>query len=235
MIRVAIVEDEKRCADELKAFIARYAAQSGEKFSVAAFADGLDFIADYRAEYDVIFMDIMMPNLNGMEAAKKLRELDKTVCLIFVTNMAQYAIKGYEVGAIDFMIKPVTYFDFAMKLEKAVYFCRMRDKSVCIATELGMTRVRVSDVIYVQSDKHYIDFHTTGGVYRKRAALKEAEEALDGGNFARCNHSTLVNLDYVTAVQSGEVTVAGETLTVSRSKKKEFTDRLTVYLGRSVI
>ena len=235
MIRVAIVEDEEKCSDELKEYIAKYAEKSGETFNVATFADGLDFISDYVAEYDVIFMDIMMPNLNGMDAAKKLRELDKTVCLIFVTNMAQYAIKGYEVGAIDFMLKPIAYFDFAMKLEKAVYFSRNRGASVCIATELGMTRVRVSDVIYVQSDKHYIDFHTAAGVYRKRAALKEAEDALGGGNFARCNHSTLVNLDYVSGVEGNDVTVAGETLSISRSKKKEFTDKLTVYLGRSVI
>ena len=235
MIRIAIVEDEIKSVELLKEYIARYGKMHGETFNIATFNNGLDFIDGYTANYDVVFMDIMMPHMNGMDAAIKFRELDKTTCLVFVTNMTQYAIDGYNVGALDFMIKPIAYFDFAMKLEKAIYFSRRNSRDICITTEMGMSRVSFSDIKYVQSEKHYIYFHTTDGILKKRASLNDAEVMLDGGGFARCSHSFLINLEHVTKIHGNEVTVSGEIIGISRSKKEEFMNKLTTYLGRSII
>ena len=107
MIRVAIVEDEAEIREQLMGYVQRYTRQYGTAFEVKTFADGLEILEDYRPAYDLILLDIEMKHLDGMETARRIRELDPDVMLVFITNMAQYAIKGYAVGALDYVLKPV--------------------------------------------------------------------------------------------------------------------------------
>ena len=107
MYRIAIVEDEAPCREELRGYIERYGQEHGQEFSVYPFADGSEILQNYEPRYDVILLDIEMPRVGGMEAAQAIREVDENVVLVFITNMAQYAIKGYSVGALDFVMKPV--------------------------------------------------------------------------------------------------------------------------------
>ena len=118
MIRVAIVEDEAEIREQLMGYVQRYTRQYGTAFEVKTFADGLEILEDYRPAYDLILLDIEMKHLDGMETARRIRELDPEVMLVFITNMAQYAIKGYAVGALDYVLKPVPYFAFSQQLQK---------------------------------------------------------------------------------------------------------------------
>ena len=93
-ICVAVVEDEKRERELIKKYLASFGEERGVVFNVYEFEDGLSFLSDYKSIYDVVFMDIEMPHLSGMEAAKRLRKLDDKVALVFITNMAQYAVGG---------------------------------------------------------------------------------------------------------------------------------------------
>lgn len=102
MIRIAIVEDEKQYADELAGFILDFSKETGVAVEYETFGDGASFIDEYDSRFDIVLMDIAMPHLNGMDAAKLLRQNDKQVCLIFITTLSNYAIKGYEVDAFDF-------------------------------------------------------------------------------------------------------------------------------------
>ena len=122
MLRVAIVEDDAGYANQLTEFLNRYGKENDEEIHLTIFRDGLDIVEDYQPVWDIILLDIEMPLLDGMSAAERIRALDPAVILIFITNMAQYAIKGYEVDAMDFVLKPVNYFAFNMKLHKA---CRV--------------------------------------------------------------------------------------------------------------
>ena len=97
MIKIAIVEDAVR--DQLTDYVRRYTRQYGTEFEVTCFTDGDEILENYRPAFDIIFLDVEMKRLNGMETAQRIRELDDDVLLIFITNMAQYAIKGYSVGA----------------------------------------------------------------------------------------------------------------------------------------
>ena len=99
MIRIAMVEDEAAVREQLMGYVQRYTRQYGTEFSVTEFADGVDILEDYRPVYDIVFLDVEMKHLDGMETARRIRALDADVVLIFITNMAQYAIKGYAVGA----------------------------------------------------------------------------------------------------------------------------------------
>lgn len=112
MFKTAIVEDNSVDAGKLKDFLERFAAKSGEVFITTVFKDAADFLNGYKQIYDMVFMDIELPGINGMEAAHKLRTVDGKVTLIFVTNMARFAVKGYEVDAADYVVKPVHYGEF---------------------------------------------------------------------------------------------------------------------------
>ena len=122
MLSVAIVEDDRKYSKLLEGYLERYSAENDVKFKVDVFDDGLKFIMGYDGDggYNIVFMDVEMPRLDGIKTSRKLRATDKNVSLIFVTNMAKYAVSGYEVDALDFMVKPVDYFNFSLKLEKAV-------------------------------------------------------------------------------------------------------------------
>ncbi len=91
----------------MQEYVRRYTRQYGTEFEVTVFADGVDILEDYRAVYDIIFLDVEMKHLDGMTTAERIRQMDADVILIFITNMAQYAIKGYAVGALDYVLKPV--------------------------------------------------------------------------------------------------------------------------------
>ena len=109
MIRVAIVEDEDIAARQLEQCLQQYESGHDIRFSSCRFRDALEFLEQYQPLYDLIFMDIGMPGLDGMEAAVRLRAMDSVTPLIFVTSMVQYAVRGYEVDALDFVVKPVRY------------------------------------------------------------------------------------------------------------------------------
>ena len=141
MIRIAIVEDEPDFQQQLQNYLIRYGTEKKCRFRISTFCDAASFLADYRRDYDLVFMDIKMPGIHGMEAARQLRRLDQQVALIFVTTLVQYAIAGYEVGALYYLLKPLHYHEFVLKLTSA------------------LKRISRSDVIIIRSGQkvHRID------------------------------------------------------------------------------
>ena len=117
MIHIAIVEDESIYADSLQEYIQKYAQEQGRQIKVTLHTDGEDIVDNYTGEYDIILMDIQMRFMDGMTAAEKIRKLDEEVVIMFITNMTQYAVRGYQVDAMDYVLKPVEYFAFSQNLD----------------------------------------------------------------------------------------------------------------------
>lgn len=232
MIRVAIVEDEAEVREQLMGYVQRYTRQYGTAFEVKTFADGLEILEDYRPAYDLILLDIEMKHLDGMETARRIRELDPEVMLVFITNMAQYAIKGYTVGALDYVLKPVPYFAFSQQLQKVEEQLRRRTRHyLAVPVEGGLRRLDTSRIYYIESEGHRVHFYTEEGDFAAPGALKALEEKLADRPFARCNSGYLVNLAQVQAVQQNTVEVGPYELQVSRPKRKSFLAALTDYIG----
>ena len=232
MIRVAIVEDEAEIREQLMGYVQRYTRQYGTAFEVKTFADGLEILEDYRPAYDLILLDIEMKHLDGMETARRIRELDPEVMLVFITNMTQYAIKGYAVGALDYVLKPVPYFAFSQQLQKVEAQLRRRTRHyLAVPVEGGLRRLDTSRIYYIESEGHRVHFYTEEGDFAAPGALKTLEEKLADRPFARCNSGYLVNLAQVQAVQQNTVEVGPYELQVSRPKRKSFLAALTDYIG----
>lgn len=232
MYRIAIVEDYPESREKLKQYIERYQDEHDLVIQCREFSNGLNFVSDYTADYDVIFMDIEMPHMDGMTAAKKIRKVDENVCLIFVTNLSQYAIEGYEVHALDFVVKPVNYQNFAMKLEKALEYCkRFKVREYVINDGSGIVRINIEDLYYVEVIDHVLIYHTKQGDFQERNSLNIKEKELEAYGFARCNKSFLINMRHATAIYGNEVIVHGIPIAIGRIKRKEFMNKLTEFMG----
>lgn len=232
MIRVAIVEDEAAVRDQLMGYVQRYMRQYDAQIEVTMFTDGVEILEGYRPVYDIIFLDVEMQHLDGMETASRIRALDSDVLLIFITNMAQYAIKGYAVGALDYVLKPVPYFAFSQQLQKAAsQLARRARRYLAVPVDGGMRRLDEASVYYIESEGHRIHFYTEDGDFSAPGALKAWEEKLEPHGFARCNSGYLVNLAYVSSVQMNTVQVGPHQLQVSRPRRKAFLEALADYIG----
>lgn len=232
MIRIGLIDDDLDHLRLMKSFLIQYEKEEKVNFSIKEFNDGLNFVEDYDGNLDVIFLDIEMPHMDGMTAAKKIREKDQALGIVFVTNMAQYAIHGYEVNAIDFIVKPVSYYVFTDKLNKAIRFSRLNmEKDFVIQTEDSIIKLTSSQIIYVEKDKNYLVFHTKQGVYRSRGTISELEQQLSREGFSECINGCLVNLKYVTKMEKDTVWVDEVPLPITRRRKKEFKEDFMKYLG----
>ena len=231
-MHVAIVEDDQECRAQLEEFIQRYGRERGQTFEVESFSDGTQIVVQDVARFDIILLDIEMPEMNGMEAAEKLRARDADVVLMFVTNMAQYAIRGYEVGALDFVLKPINYYTFSVRFERAIHRVQQREGGqVLLSLPDAVHRLNTRDIYYVEVQNRQLHYHTAQGEYVLRGTMQQAEQQLGGYHFVRCNHWYLVNLRHVTEVRRDTVIVAGQELEISRRNYTAFLTALTNYVG----
>lgn len=235
MYRMLIVEDTPAEADLLRGHLQRYASEKNLSFSIETLSSALEFI-NSRHVADLIFMDIDMPGINGMEAAEVLRTYDAETPLVFVTNLAQYAVRGYSVDAVDFVVKPVEYGDFAMRMDRAMRaVARNAARTLALPTADGMRVISQSDITYVDLVKHDVRYHLVDGTeLRERGSLRAAEQRLDSQSFLRISSGCLVNMARVERIGRESVTVAGGAeLFYSRSQRKRALETLANYVGRS--
>lgn len=227
MVRVAVVEDEKKERQRIISYLKAFEKERGVEFSITEFSDGIDLADDYKPVFDVLFMDIEMKHLDGMKTAERIRERDEDVLIFFVTNLAQYAVRGYSVGALDYMLKPVSYAAFAMKLGRAIKILQGRPVQSLVLNQDGdLLRLPYGSIRYVEVADHQLIYHTTQGEYREFRSLKELEMIL-GKGFCRINHCYLVNLRFVEGTKEEFCLMGKDQLKVSRAKKKDFLQQLS--------
>lgn len=186
MYQIAIVEDEEIYAKMLEEFIHRYERDSSHQFKIRHYRDGSEIAENYRGGFDIILMDIQMRFMDGMTAAEMIRKRDPEVLIIFITNRSDYAVRGYEVDALDYVVKPVEYFSFSQKLDRAVARRgRSRDYHIMVHADGGLYKLSASQILFVESERHNVHFYMTTGKLTSRMNMHEVEDLLRGFGFYR--------------------------------------------------
>ena len=235
MIRVAIVEDTPEEHKILSDALSRYETNRGVVIRQVHFRSGESFLEAYGDNFDVVFLDIALPGQSGMQTAESLRKIDQSIPLIFVTNLAQFAVKGYEVNAYDFIVKPVNYPDLEFKLDRLLQRMSARaEKKIFIKTGGQLVALLASDIRYVEIQGHTIVYHTIHGDYESYGALRAVEAQFDPTCFVRCNACYLVNLQYVDSVSGHDVYLGSTCLAISHPRRRDFLKALNEYLGKGV-
>lgn len=237
MFRILIVEDNPEEQATLRAHLERYATEHGEDFQIAWLKSAVEFVEGSETA-DLIFMDIDLPGINGMEAATLLRSFDQQTPLIFVTNLSQYAVRGYEVDALDFIVKPVTYYNFSMRMDKAMRVMRRTaGRNVVIQSKTGMRVIPLAELISVEVLNHNLAYRAVGydDALEVRGSLASIERELEGGPFVRISNSCIVNMGHVRDIQGNELRMSdGRVLYFSRARRRPAMERIADYLGGSI-
>ncbi len=232
MINIAIVEDQKKDAFQLLKYIKTYFEQLKIDYTYQHFHEATTFIEQYKFQYQLIFLDIDLPGINGMSAAHEIRAMDSLVSIVFTTNLSQYAINGYEVDASDFFVKPIHYESFKLKMSKVIHNIGVNtEKDLTLISKKSIHRLIISDIYFVDVHSHKLTFHTKFDVINTRGSLNDIEKQLKPHYFSRCNQGYLVNLKHIQKIEDNIVYLEGHELTISRPKKKQFMDDFTNYIG----
>lgn len=236
MYSVALVEDEDIFRKQLHDYLNQFAKENAMEIRVTTFTDGDEILEHYSSDYDIILMDIKMRFVDGMTAAEKIRRVDQNVIIIFITSMPQYALRGYTVDALDYILKPVSYYAFSQTMLRA---CHRKDfkktNYLLIDVHNGRRRLAISEIRYIEVMNHDLIIHTTSEEIEARGTIKQMAEALEKEHFFLCNKSFLINLAYVDGIQNNDVQIGDDVVQVSRAKKKALMELLAQYytgLGR---
>lgn len=230
MYKVAIVEDGKQDRELLVEYLSKYSSE----FTITVFSSAPKFLTDYKSDCDIVFMDIDMPMMDGMTAAAKLREIDSNVLLVFVTNLARFAVNGYEVAAFDFIVKPLTYANFSLKMNRVMNQLSTKvEREIVVRSDGNLVRLPIQNILYVEINDHKLIYHTVNRDIVSYGTLLSAEELIADKLFVRCNKCYLVNLRFVSTIEKEYVVVKNDRLLISQPQKASFKRALTNYIGNA--
>lgn len=226
VISIAIVENQEEDRNVIESYIKKYQMNSFDyDFNITYFQSGILFVDKYKSNFDIVFMDIDMPQMDGLETAKKIREVDSKVLIIFITNLAQMAIKGYSVNAFDFVPKPVSYYEFSTMLTRALNKNSF-DRKTDLIIKSGRKTVKIDalSIVYAEVINHSLIFYTQEGEeINTWDSLSNVYKQVKDLGFAKVNNSQIVNLRSVLLIDGFDITLKNSKhLFLSRKEKKEF-------------
>lgn len=234
-MRVAVVDDQLSAQDKLISYLEKNADALEIRLQIDRYNDGISLIDQFHNQYDLIYLDVEMEILDGMSTAKKIRERDPNTILVFVTNHAQVAIQGYAVEASDFLLKPLAEFTFQEHFRKIVKKMNALDGSIVVKVSGTTKKLLLHDIIYIESQGHYIDFVTKEFRVTTIDSMKNIEAKLPKERFFRISNSVIINYQHIDEVQRNDVIMKDVVIKVSRARKKEFQESYAAYLGNQLI
>ena len=232
-INIAVVEDSIDDLNNCLSLLDKYSKEKKVQFDIQTFESGDAFLMRFKSQFDFIILDINLSAMNGIDVARSVREKDEEVIIMFATNLAKYATNGYEVDAIDFALKPLTYASFYLRLERVMKKLNKKsDSFLVVPSDGGFSKINVNDVLYVEVISHDIIFHMMSGQnITTSGTLKKYDEKLKDLWFIRCNSCYLVNAHKIKRVEKLDIQLVNdEIIAISHPKKKSFMERFKKYV-----
>ena len=215
------MEDEVAQGEFLKKRILTWGEANNVQINIDLYKSANEYLFNAgKYSYDLIFLDIRMDDINGMELAKKIREEDRDVLLVFVTSERGFVFEGYEVDAYRYILKPISDEKLSDVLNYAVKNAVRDEGSIIFKIDNEMTRIKRSDIIFIEVKGHYVDIHTNEGVITTKMSFEEGLASLNENNelFIKSHRSYAVNLDKILKIGRTELTLTNrDVIPVSKS------------------
>ena len=236
MITVAVCDDSKTMVEAMKASLEEYANERNKDLRIFTFYSGEELVEKYSCNYDILFLDIKMPGINGIQTAEKIRRKDKKVIIIFLTSLIQHALEGYKVNAANYIIKPIKKKRLMMEMDHWIGELEQREEPfITVHNDNGNYKILLKSISYIETYNRNLMIHTSEGDILCYWKLKEMESKIKQYGFSRCHSSYLVNLFYVENIEKMDIKLSsGKIIPIGKSKKKEFMQQLAGYWGRQM-
>ena len=219
-LNIAIVEDEVSEYENLVSLLNEYNKNKKHQFNFSYFSSGKEILSKYESKFDLILMDVDLKTDNGMNVAKLIRAYDADVLIVFVTNLRQYAIHGYEVGALNYILKPVNPSSLSLTMDRVLSLIhKSDDPKVDIHQHNEHFFVEQSDIIYFEVLNHVVSIHTVDKEYNVYSSLKNFEKHL-GKSFVKVNNYAIVNVRYISYI-AADTMVGDKEFKISRGQRKQ--------------
>lgn len=234
MFKIAICDDRAEQMEHLEKMINEYQKERDIYFEIFTFNNGFNFLESLSNSFDICFLDIIMPDITGMDVAKEVRKIDKETEIVFVTSSIDFAVVGYQVRASNYLLKPISREDFFTALDDVVERIKLK-KSICICvnTDVGIKRISVKSVVMTEADKHctIITLRNKDKIYVTMRFGEICEMLLEDKNFYVVSRSIIVNLETVLGTENDMLLMeTGDKIVMPRRRKQEIT---TVFLNFS--
>ena len=217
-IRTAICDDLPTDREIVSQYLKRWANLNGNTVTISMFSSAESFLFDFddNKAYDLLLLDIEMNEMNGVELAGRIRQVNKEVQIIFISGYSDYISEGYDVDALNYILKPVSYDKLSKVLDKAAERIKNSERALFLETADGMVRVPLYSIVYIEVRGNYITLHTTDEEITVKKTLSQIENELDN-RFFKTNRSYFVNLKFVSRTSKTDVTLTtGDVIPLSR-------------------
>lgn len=227
--KISIVDDSSADTQYVSALAARWAESAGHAVNICSFpsAEAFLFQCEETQDFDILLLDIEMGAMNGVDLAKKIRCRNDAVQIVFITGYPDFIAEGYEVAALHYLMKPVSYEKLHAVLDCAAANLGKTEKRLCVTYDRSTDLVPLSQILYVEAQKQYVLIHTPDKTYRMKRSFAETVAELDEF-FFKCQRSFCVNLRHITRITHSSVLLGnGEEIPISRGIAEE--------IGREII
>ncbi|WP_131044126.1 LytR/AlgR family response regulator transcription factor [Clostridioides difficile] len=232
MIKIAVCEDEKETQLLIEDYLENILKDISIEYEIQKYISGEELLESNLKDIDILLLDIKMEKLNGMDTARKIREVDNEMEIIFVTSFVEFMQEGYEVKAYRYILKPIN----KEKISKSVLPCinemmKKRNNYLTINVKNYVDRIKIDSITYIETDRPNILIYTHDDMYITKMSISKIEKILNEYGFFRCHNSYIVNLKLVESMSGSTVIVDGKSIPISKYRVKGLKLAITNILG----
>lgn len=229
-IFIGVCEDNSLHINLVKGYIDDFFNEFNN-YEVLEFVSGEDLLSNYPNNIDLLFLDIQMNGLNGMDVARRIREFDNNVEIIFTTSVLDYVCEGYEVNAYRYMLKPIEYNIFKNNMGKCIEnIIKKKNDLLTINDKSKLIKIKFDDILYIETSKRQLIIHTINGHEIIKMSIRKLEKLLNK-DFFRCHNSFIVNLEKINKIDVSDIYINNATIPISKHRRKQLKARLIEVLG----
>jgi two-component system response regulator LytT len=235
--RIAACDDNAEQLDQLCMMISHALHAQGKEYDIARFSSGesvAESIVGDKRRFDILFLDIIMDEMNGVQTARKIREADGDISIVFITGSPDFVFEGYDVQALHYILKPVD----AEKLANVLLYdwnCRYEKNHMDVKVNDAVVRIPFDDIVYMESRGRKVLITTKNGEYETYGALSQFGSLLPSGRFISCHKSFWVNLNYVSRISKVSfTTVYGQSIPISKACYSESKRAFINFIGKRI-